>query len=470
MAIQTPGAFFLGTLVPSEQKFLKRILENAKKSGYDKFIEPCSGALAMSHLAVQSGFKPSQIQASDVTLFSTVFGYAIMEKSLEPLEIEAKGFTGEELRDPAIVLYAIMLLKTTVNSGGDFFYSMLRDLEYRKEHHIKTIRDQLDRAKKLLHGMNYRPLDMYDHLDEVMDDEKALIFANPPTYRAGFEKWYDTKGNLSWKEPHYNIFDPETGLIELMRERMAGKKALILCYEENEVGKMAGYPVFARYGVRKGVNVYLTTNNPEEAIRLAGGKIVVRPDERDLGPLDCSILPSSYVITEKSKITFTRIEPQNAFYYRAIWTHNFSGGQAQINIGLFIDGMIAGVLGYQIAFGKELKEIVIMYGITIKHDYLRLNRLLTLIAINRRTLKAFIPEFRLNKFEGIQTTQLTKYPESKEMRGIMKLKKKEKGKLGYKLTYHCKIRESTTEEVVAEFIKKEERWRKERAKSKFRRE
>jgi hypothetical protein len=52
----------------------------------------------------------------------------------------------------------------------------------------------------------------------------------------------------------------------------------------------------------------------------------------------------------------------------------------------------------------------------------------------------------------------------------MKLKKKEKGKLGYKLTYHCKIRESTTEEVVAEFIKKEERWRKERAKSKSRRE
>jgi hypothetical protein len=137
----------------------------------------------MSHLAVQSGFKPSQIQASDVTLFSTVFGYAIMENHWNRSKSKAKGFTEEELRDPAIVLYAIMLLKTTVNSGGDFFYSMLKDLEYRKEHHIKTIRDQLDRAKKLLHGMNYRPLDMYDHLDEVMDDEKALIFANPPTYK-----------------------------------------------------------------------------------------------------------------------------------------------------------------------------------------------------------------------------------------------------------------------------------------------
>ena len=52
---QNPGAFFLGTLVPSEQKFLKVLLENARKNGYTKFVEPCAGAFAMSHLAVQSG-------------------------------------------------------------------------------------------------------------------------------------------------------------------------------------------------------------------------------------------------------------------------------------------------------------------------------------------------------------------------------------------------------------------------------
>ena len=35
---QNPGAFFLGTLVPSEQKFLKVLLENARKNGYTKFV------------------------------------------------------------------------------------------------------------------------------------------------------------------------------------------------------------------------------------------------------------------------------------------------------------------------------------------------------------------------------------------------------------------------------------------------
>lgn len=466
MALQTPGAFFLGTLVPSEQKFLKTIIENARKQGYTRFVEPCAGAFAMSHLAVQCGFRPEQIEASDVTLFSSVYGYAIMDKPLDDLKITAKGFTEEDMKDPATVLYALMLLKTTVNSGGDFFYAMLKDLEIRRNEHIQRIREQLERARNLLKGFSYRPLDMYDHLDEAMNDEKAIIFANPPTYKSGFEKWYDTKGNMTWQEPSYRVFDPKTGLIKLMQEIMAGKKALILCYEENETGKMAGYPVFARYGVRKGINVYLTTNQPDKAIELAGGKIIVRPQERELNALNCAILPSDYNLTENSKISYMKIEPQVAFYYRAIWTHNFSGGSAQINVGLFIDGQIAGVLGYQIAFGKELKELVIMYGITPKHQTLRLNRLLTMIAVNKETLKNFVPEFRLNKFEGIQTTQLTKYPESKEMRGLMKLKRKEKGKLGYKLVYHCEINKRTTQATLVEFLQKEEKWQRERQKSK----
>lgn len=466
MALQSPGAFFLGTLVPSEQKFLKQILVNAKKAGYNRFIEPCAGAFAMSHLAVQSGFKPEEIEASDVIMFSSIFGYAIMGEPLDDLELKSGIFSKKELKDPATALYALMVLKTMCQSGGDFFYTMLKDLEARRKEHIAKIQEQLDRAQSILHGFRYRALDMYDHLDEVMNDPKAIIFANPPTYKAGFEKWYDTRGNMTWKEPEYKIFDPEDGLIELMQERMKGKKALILCYEENTPGMMAGYPVFARYGVRKGVNVYLTTNNPEKALELSDGKTIARPEERDFEPLDCTVVPSNYEITETSRIQFERIEPQNALYYRSVWTHNYVGGQAQINVGMFIDGFIAGVFGYQIAFGKELKEIVIMYGMTTKHDILRMNRLLTMIAVNRETLRSLIPEYMLFKYTGIQTTQMTKYPESKEMRGIMKLKRKEQGKLGYKLVYRCDIQERTAQETLNEFLKREDTWRRERQKTK----
>ena len=99
---QNPGAFFLGTLVAQEQKFLKPLIENARKQGYTRFVEPCAGAFAMSHIAAQCGYKPSEIEASDVSMFTSIMGYAITGKSLEELEIRADGFTNEELLDPAV--------------------------------------------------------------------------------------------------------------------------------------------------------------------------------------------------------------------------------------------------------------------------------------------------------------------------------------------------------------------------------
>ena len=92
-----PGAMFLGCLGPSEQKFLVTLIETAAKSGYTRFVEPCAGTFAMANLAVQNGFKPEQIETSDVNMMSTVLGYAITGQSLEPLEIHAQGFSDEEL-------------------------------------------------------------------------------------------------------------------------------------------------------------------------------------------------------------------------------------------------------------------------------------------------------------------------------------------------------------------------------------
>lgn len=466
MPIQTPGALFLGTLIPAEQKFLKVLLENARKSGYERVIEPCSGAFAMSHLAVQAGFKTEQIEASDVTLFSSIMGYALMEKPLDDLQIHATGFTDEELLDYPTALYALLYLKTMRTAGSDYYYSMLRDLKDRREVHIDNLRQQLDRARKLLKGFSYRPLDMYDHIAEVFDDDRAVIIANPPTYAAGFEKWYDTGDNMTWKEPEYRVFDPKTGLKELM-EMMSSSKALIICYEENAIRRSAGQPIFSRYGVRKGINVYLTTNREEEAMDLANGKIIVRPNESKLVPLSCSALPTDHEITENSQVDFMPIEPQNAQYYRSIWTHNFVGGQAQVNIAVFIDKFIAGVFGYQIAIGgMVLKDILIMYGMAVPHQNYRLNRLLTMIAMNRETLRSVLTDYQLDRLTGIQTVQMTKYPESKEMRGIMKLDRRDKGKLGFKLYYKGDIQDRIKDETLLIWLKKEKLWRKEREKSK----
>ena len=275
-------------------------------------------------------------------MFTSIMGYAIMEKSLEELELKAEGFTKDELMDPAVALYAWKVLSTTRNAGKDYFYNMLLDLQYRKEEHIETLREQLNRAKGLLKGFSYRPLDMWKHMDEVLDDPHCLVIANPPTYTAGFEKWYDTGGKMSWKEPEYGIFDPKTGLKQFM-DLCKNAKCLVMCYEENEPNLTAGAPVFARYGVRDGINVYLTTNRPDEATALAEGKKITRPSESKLEKLECSMLPRDYEITDQSKVELCQVERAEAQYYRQLWTHNFVGSSAPINIAVLIDGKIAGV-------------------------------------------------------------------------------------------------------------------------------
>lgn len=166
--IPKSGGFFLGTLVPSEQKFLKKLITNALKNGYKKFVEPCAGAFAMSHLAVQSGFKAFQVDSSDVSMFSSIMGYAITGKPLEELCLHAKGFTDEELLDPATALYAWKYLSVAKNAGKDYFYNYLIDLEQRREIHIQNLNEQLERAKSVLGDMRYRALDMWKHIEEVL--------------------------------------------------------------------------------------------------------------------------------------------------------------------------------------------------------------------------------------------------------------------------------------------------------------
>ena len=467
-----PGAFFLGTLVPSEQKFIKAVLESARVNGYNKVVEPCAGAFAMSHLAVQTGFAPQQIEASDVSMFTSIMGYAITGQSLEALELHADGFTDEELLNPAMALYAWKYLSMIKDAEKEYFYAHLIDMERRRDEHIAVLQQQLDRAKSILHGMSYRALDMWEHLEEVIDDPHALVIANPPTYTAGFEKYYDTCGRMTWKEPQYGIFDPETGLQELM-DKVRDAKCLLLCYEENKPGETTGAPVFARYGVRNGINVYLTTNRPDEVVELSHGKHIARPLESKIEGLNCSVLPTDYEFSEHTRVEVRKIEQRNAQYYRKLWTHNFIGASSPMNFAVFVDGMIAGVFGMDKsalimgAFGTQVSDSVfLMYGMTIPHRTHRIGRLLTMIAQNKPFVMDICSDLEKEKAKTLKTVQMTKYPEAKEMRGVMKLAARNKDpKKGYRLTYVSELKDRTIKQTYAEWLGKEKKWRKARTEN-----
>lgn len=128
------------------------------------FLEPCAEAFAMSHLAVQSGFKQNHIESFDVSMFTSIMGYARTGQSLAEICLHAKGFSDEELLDPAVALYAWKYLSMAKNAEKDYFYNYLIDIEKRRYEHIKFLREQLNRAKEILGKMNYRALDMWKYL------------------------------------------------------------------------------------------------------------------------------------------------------------------------------------------------------------------------------------------------------------------------------------------------------------------
>ena len=361
----------MGCLGTVEQRYLVNLIKNAAKNGYTRFVEPCAGTFAMSNLAIQNGYKPEQIETSDVSMMSSVMGYAITGKPLDELEIHAQGFSDEELLDPAVALYAQMYLRTSKTAGNEYFFNLLKDLRDRREEHIEHIRQSLENIKKEMYGMTYRPLDMWDHLDEVLDDPHTLVIANPPTYFSGYEKFYDTQGKMTWKEPEYKLFDPETGHVELF-DRCMNANALVVCYQEKRTGEAVGEPIFARAGTRADLNSYITSNRGEEAAALAEGRKIKRPSESKLAPIACSMLPRDYEITEKSKVQIISIKAAEAQYYRQLWTHNFVGSSATFNRAVLIDGMVSGVFGIS---KMQATSLFIWYVMKVPHTTYRLGRL-----------------------------------------------------------------------------------------------
>lgn len=469
---QNVEKFFLGTFAGIEQKFLKNLVESACEQGYTKFIDPCCESLATSYLAVQAGFKTSQVEASDISLFSGILGYAITGKSLKDFEIRAKGFSGEELLDPATAMYAWKYLSLVKNADKDYYYNYLIDLETQRECHIQNIDEQLKKIKSVLNGISYRVLDIWEHVEEVLDDEHAIVVINPPTGKAAIEKYYDMSGYMSWKAPVYRPFNSKTGLTELI-EKTRDAKCLVISYETSKPSATVASPFFARYGVSIGVNGYLTSNRPDEAVRLTKGKTIARPAERDLLPLNCNVFPIDSTIDENSKLEICAIEQVSAQYYRKLWTHNFTGLPCLCNFAFFIDDRIAGVFGYDKssiktgAFGSFLSNtIFLMYCMTVPHKFYRLNRLGTMLAQNVEVIDSFCTDLEKVKIKAIKTVQMTRYPEAKEMRGIMKLTERKPDKyFGYRLTYLSDLKNRSLRQTLLEWLRKEKTWQKERQKN-----
>jgi hypothetical protein len=473
--ISQPGMLFIGTIRDQERKYIKKFITAARGRGFTDIVEPCCGSFAMSRIAAEVGYGQDRIDASDVSLFSAVFGRAITGRPLDDLEIQVRGFSGEDFSKPEAVLWAQNVLRNA-SLGTSYYQSqIINDLYERKEVHQAHIRESIKYFQGLIGNIRFRELDMFDHIREYLDKENAIILLAPPTYKGGYEKWFYAGDQIAWKEPPYNLFDPENGLYQVMVEMCGKAKCLVICYEENKIGQCAGTPLFCRSHSRAGINAYLTTNDPDRAAYVLGEKNATRKPEIEMTPLKYPVIPEDYEITGKSEVQVYEISNANSVYYRRLWTHNFSGSSTgSHNYAVVVDGYLCGVFGYNEMMASLFAEIYegkmgtwISYSICAPIRRYRILRLNTLISLCRSVFENGQTEIIKARTDGIFTTMITKHPISMIHRGIMKLIKREKAKpMGYKLVYYADILDKSPQEVFHEWFRKEKDYWKQKEKAK----
>jgi len=470
-AFQDPGLIDLTSSSQPERAAYWRWLPALRAAGYTRFVEPCCGSLGLTRLAVAAGYSPSDCAVSDVSFLAAVIGFVASGRPLADLDIRIDGEPVPLSADPlvagATLLYDQWRLRLDLKPSVPYWAALQALARSRRPSIIENLAAQLQRVTESVRGASFRLADIVDHLAAVREDPHAVVALAPPTYWGGFEKLANTGGRLTWAEPAYRLFDPATGVRELV-DLAATAQAFVICEERCAPGAASrpDWVVSAREDGR-GRMVYLQVNRPTELPGVPRVGRRGRQPSRPAGP----IIPRDHPITPGSRLEAVRLTRAQAAYYRDLWSHRLDlAVMSGVEQALCLDGYVAGVLGlsaqpiaapHRSRVQPTLAEscLLLTYGFGAPHR-LRLTRLVTACAIQGHFLRYAVPAWVLVRAEGIITATLTPHPEAKEYRGTpFKLQARRPDPIyGQRLIYVAPIQHDTPEEVLTKWLTNEARW------------
>lgn len=490
----SPTILFLNTWDAPERAFGLPIFRTLReRHGYTRYVEPMSGAFVMPLVALDAGFTPAQMECSDVSLYSAVNGTLLARNDFGDLGVRVDGLPIAEWwelahespwpEEPAsiagAILYTQLLLRMKVKPEVGYWLELCRDLEERRDEHVEAIAKDLRKLDSRLGGMSfYRPWDVYDHLERVADDPHTVISLNPPTYKGGFEKFYETAGRLTWDEPSYEVFDAETG-IQRICAQLEGRAALLMIQEQKEPGNHSHpRPIFARH-LSLDQYIYFLSNRPEEIFGITGGPKVTPRKGPTIGPIEgTKVLPRDYELTEKTRVDVVPCTADNVAFYKDLWLHRIKalgGGAGGDSLAVVIDGRyVCGVISLSTApITYALQDsasdaLLLRFSIGAPHAKYRLTRLATMLALQRCVIERSLTlksRWVLEVANRVVTVEYTRHPEAKGLRGVMKLERRKRVPGGgNELLYAAPIGAADEQETLEKFRTGEERWLKSKAR------
>ena len=488
-----PGVLYMGGLIPQDRQLVLPILTGLVKDGYTRFIEPCSGSLGFSNVAVQAGFRPENIEASDVTLFSALIGAAADGKRVDALNIKVDGYEHEDLGDPATVLYLQSLADAESKAHSPYWRAIAKQMVIDRSDHLERLNSQLALIHDRYGGLQHRPMDLFDHLAEVKDDENAVVGLMPPWDKGGFEKFLDRGNQFQWAAPEYSVFDPKVGFGKLF-EVMADSKCLIIMATTTDFWD-GDPPAFALVGgykrkedtgvLRTGQMAWLSNRN-DEVVKHSGGYQYLPEKRAEVKSAKWTFLPEDHPIGRESSVQLVPISKGVAAYYRSLWTHRFIGTSSLYNLAVLLDGYLVGVFGLNTgtrgsASGDVATLVQYVYGMAIQHrrDY-RWPLLLCYLGMCREVLLMCFPTHTASIATKVVTVDMSGHKYSKGFRAKMMVNGVNLRPIrswqgpdlyGGMATHHMyPVVDATIREIFEAWLAREEQWNNSREQNRKNRE
>ena len=453
------SSIFVGGVTGDSRKVLRAIGEHLNRvHGVTSAHVPCTGQFTITKTLIEAGFKPGDIHNSDIGVFSSLLGYLYSGQRVGDLikgghlmitNDYVKECYEKETNDLGRVSLLLTFIKQAQLRKGIAYENGFRiEIEKYRDRYKDQLRKLLEQAMPIYEGTNYRIMDVREYFGggendapKLVPGPSGLLMMNPPAYAKGYVKMFDVGEFMEWRS---GIDEFDFGKEWLLMYGIAkGLETPTLWYtSQNIAEKIDKRDIVFTKEEGKGKYTYLLMPHRElvDDFPEKDG-IMFKKSEPDIHKYE--MLPEDAELTDEARVDMVLLNRDTALYYRSVLAHRLGGTEAEVYVGLFINGYLFSVAGFNTSFIRRMQDDYVFenFCFSTAHDkYENINRLSMLFLISDE-FKNFLWKKVLNgslyvSLRALRTTCLSRYRKVKLNNGILDLLKCEKEENGtYKLLY-----------------------------------
>lgn len=402
----------------------------------------CSGSFRLEQAVTALGLG-CPVHSNDVSLLSVMLGRHLVG---EPVEFKFKGPLaplehampdGSSLSRLGSIGLALELAK--YKGSSEHARAHFAHLMGRAEEYVSKARDKVARYAERVRVSSFFAGDFRDHADRAIE-ERAVIFAWPPTYRGGYERLYKfVHDNVEWQEPSYRLFDPADLGSWLSYLDRTGVRYCV-CADHALEGRHAqaiyesgrNKPVFLYSSDSRGSSVRRNTHTTA-----AVGYSLVDPE----------------TLTEHAQVQLVQVPaPVMNFIKDRFLKPGLVHSDGMMRFVVLIDGKLAGGFIYTRDSSGTIDWVYLLCDFSVAPKSTsdrKLSKLIAMLATGREAMARW-DRARMQRTKHVFTTAFTDQPASMKYRGIFKLHSKKPGVLNYS----SEVRDQANDAIYRDWFKR----------------